>query len=208
MCVDLRGNTAFEYELNKVQCINDQKSFSKLFDEELEAFSKGKLPADHVFRLGFPGIILLNAGFPAEKEIQLKASILNSKENRHLFDANDLKGLVDSIADPIAVFTYWDDKGRNIIVDITQGDNNYLVGVQFVDNEGNQLEISSIRTIFPKNTANWLHWFEQGKGVYVNKKKLHSLITQQRTNLADVDHLDMESIDRIISKTSAVNVSG
>lgn len=207
MSVDLRRIMPVSFITDESLEAKIQKSLSIQFDEELEAFTSGLLPADHVFRLGFPGKNLLNAGFPKEKEIQLKGSILNSKKTRHLFDVKELKGLVDSIADPIAVFKYWNDRGRNIIVDIAHGDNKYLVGIQFVDSDGNPLQISSIRTIFPKNTANWIHWFEQGKGVYVNKNKLQSLITQQRTNLADVNHLDLESIDRIISKITAVNVS-
>lgn len=61
-------------------------------------------------------------------------------------------------------------RGRNVIVDVSKGEKKYLIGVQFVDRENKPLEVSSIRTVFPKDSGEWLHWFEQGKGLYVDKK--------------------------------------
>ncbi|MBR1920280.1 MAG: hypothetical protein IJ831_11750 [Spirochaetales bacterium] len=143
---------------------------SKSFDEEIELFSQGALPSDHVFKLGSPSEVLKRAGFPVDKIIELKGSILKTKEGRHLFSASELKGLVEELAHPIAVFSYWGNRGRNVIVDVSKGEKKYLIGVQFVDRENKPLEVSSIRTVFPKDSGEWLHWFEQGKGLYVDKK--------------------------------------
>ena len=48
-------------------------------------------------------------------------------------------------------------------------------------------------------------WFGQskvvdhdGKSLYLNKEKVQNLIAQQRINLADVSHLDLNSINSII----------
>ena len=63
---------------------------------------------------------------------------------------------------------------------------------------GNVLEINSIRNVFPKDNAEWLNWISQGKALYLNKEKVQTLINQQRTNLADVDYLDLNSIAKIV----------
>ena len=39
---------------------------------------------------------------------------------------------------------------------------------------------------------------QDGKSLYLNKEKVQNLITQQRTNLADVSYLDLNSIDNIV----------
>ena len=44
----------------------------------------------------------------------------------------------------------------------------------------------------------------RGKGLYLNTKKLQNLINQQRTNLADVEYLDLESIEDLLKKNSGV----
>ena len=73
----------------------------------------------------------------------------------------------------------------------------YLVGVHF-NNKRNEIEILSIRGIFPKDTAHWLNWITQGKLIYINKEKIQTLIDQQQTNLADLEYLDLDSVAKII----------
>ena len=46
--------------------------------------------------------------------------------------------------------------------------------------------------------AEWLNRINQGKALYLNKEKIQNLIGQQRTNLADVDYLDLDSITKVI----------
>ena len=57
--------------------------------------------------------------------------------------------------------------------------------------------MSSIRGIFPKTNAKWLNWIVQGKADYLNKDKIQALIDKQRTNLADVEYLDLDSVAKI-----------
>ncbi len=59
---------------------------------------------------------------------------------------------------------------------------------------GERLEINSIRNVFPKDNSEWLNWINQGKALYLNKEKIQILIDQQRTILADVDYLDLDSM--------------
>lgn len=63
---------------------------------------------------------------------------------------------------------------------------------------GSHLEINSIRNVFPKDNSEWLNWINQGKALYLNKEKIQILIDQQRTNLADVDYLDLDSMAKVI----------
>lgn len=55
-----------------------------------------------------------------------------------------------------------------------------------------------IRCFIMKNNAEWLNWITQGKALYLDKKKIQILIDQQRTNLADVEYLDLNLIESII----------
>lgn len=58
--------------------------------------------------------------------------------------------------------------------------------------------MSSIRGIFPKTNAKWLNWIVQGKADYLNKEKIQALIDKQRTNLADVEYLDLDLVAKIV----------
>ena len=60
------------------------------------------------------------------------------------------------------------------------------------------ISVSDIRGIFHKDTFEWLNWISQGKALYLDKKKIQILIDQQRTNLADVEYLDLNLIESII----------
>jgi len=51
---------------------------------------------------------------------------------------------------------------------------------------------------FPRDNADWLNWIQQGKMLYVNKEKVQNLITEQRTNLAEVSHLDLNFITKVV----------
>lgn len=52
--------------------------------------------------------------------------------------------------------------------------------------------------MFPKNNAEWLNWVTQGKLLWADKEKIQALIDKQRTILADVDYLDLESVVKIV----------
>jgi len=157
---------------------------NKRFNAELEQFLNGTLAKGHVFKLGLPGEILRATGFPAKQEIELAASRLKEKSQyeRHPFDPGDLMNLVMRINEPVAVFYYGDRlKAQNVIIETQQNGKNYLIGVHF-NQYGNNVSISSIRGLFPKDNHEWLNWIDQGKLLYANKEKLQIVITQQRNN--------------------------
>ena len=50
-------------------------------------------------------------------------------------------------------------------------------------------------------------WIQNGEALYLNKEKVQNLIAQQRTNLADVSYLDLNSINNIIQNFENPSVS-
>ena len=81
-----------------------------------------------------------------------------------------------------------------------------IVGLHFnTNNRG--LVVNDIRCLFPKDLTGWLNWIKNGKALYLNKEKVQNLIAQQRTNLADVNNLDLNSINNIIQNFENPSVS-
>lgn len=172
---------------------------SDLFDEELQMQIEGNLPKGHIYQLGRPGAILLSTGIP-DLPIELSSIRLaeKAKQRNHEFDIGDVRGLVKAINQPVAVFSYGNkNKAQNVIVEIEKDGKKFIVGIHINQNRRG-LDINDIRGIFPKNNAEWLNWITQGKLLYVDKKKIQTLIDKQRTNLAEVEYLDLDSIANII----------
>lgn len=159
------------------------------FDIELTDYINGKLSKNHIFDLGTPSEILQKCGFPKDQRIELSASHLDfkAKLQRHPFELSEIKGLDKVLKNPIAVFEYGDrTKSQNVIVNIQKDGKNFLTGIHF-NQQKNGFEISSVRTLYPKDNIEWLNWINQGKMIYGNKEKLQALIAQQRMNVADVN---------------------
>lgn len=179
----------------EVQRVNEK------FNEELQMQIDGKLPENHIYKIGKPGSVLRSTGVP-DLPIQMSARRLQEKATLfdHNFDLRDVKDLVQALQDPLAIFAYGDKtKAQNIIIPLQKGGRNFIVGLSLrpIVN-GSHLEINSIRNVFPKDNSEWLNWINQGKALYLNKEKIQILIDQQRTNLADVDYLDLDSMAKVI----------
>lgn len=182
---------------------------NEIFNKELQQQIDGKLPSDHIYRMGQPGRILLSTGVP-DLPIQMNASRLKTKATSygHDFELSEIKDLVKALQTPLAVFAYGDkSKAQNIIVPLQKDGKNFIVGLSLNPTVGGRsLEINSIRNVFPKNNYEWLNWISQGKTLYLNKEKVQTLINQQRTILADVEYLDLNSVANIVK--SFENPSG
>ena len=188
------GNLHYRDE-KEVQRVNEK------FNEELQMQIDGKLPENHIYKIGKPGSVLRSTGVP-DLPIQMSARRLQEKATLfdHNFDLRDVKDLVQALQDPLAIFAYGDKtKAQNIIIPLQKGGKNFIVGLSLrpIVN-GSHLEINSIRNVFPKDNSEWLNWISQGKALYLNKEKIQILIDQQRTNLADVDYLDLDSMAKVI----------
>ena len=180
------------------------------FNRELQQQIDGKLPNGHIYRMGKPGRILLSTGVP-NLPIQMSAKRLQEKATMfdHDFKLSEVKNLVLELQHPLAVFEYGDkSKAQNIIVSLQQDGKNFIVGLSLNPMvNGNNLEINSIRNVFPKDNSEWLNWIGQGKSLYLDKEKVQNLIDQQRTNLADVDYLDLDSITKVVENFENPKVS-
>ena len=181
------------------------------FNEELQKQIDGTLPAGHVYQLGMPGEILLATGIP-NLPIQMNAKKLKDKATSygHDFDLSEVKDLVNVLQHPLALFSYGDKtKAQNIIVSLQKDGNNFIVGLSLNPSVGgHKLEINSIRNVFPKKNAEWLNWISHGKALYIDKEKVQNLIDQQRTILADVDYLDLDSAANILKDFENPTIDG
>lgn len=187
------------------------ESVNRRFNEELERQMNGTLDKGHIYQLGVPSSILRSTGIPG-LPIQMSASRLEEKATRygHDFSLDEIKDLVNALQHPLAVFEYGDKKkAQNIIVEIQKDGKNFVVGLSIRPTvNGRVLEINSIRNVFPKNNAEWLNWISQGKSIYLDKEKIQALIAQQRTILADVDYLDLDSVAKIVENFENPSVGG
>ena len=177
----------------------DVEAVNERFNEELQAQIDGKQEAGHVYQLGRPSAILRSTGFP-DVPIELSATRLAEKaaQQNHEFEISEARNLVEALQSPIAVFSYGNKmKSQNAIVEIQHKGKNFVVGVHF-NQERRGLVVSDIRGLFPKDNAEWLNWITQGKALYINKEKIQNLIDQQRTTLAEVEYLDLDSIAKVV----------
>ena len=186
-----------------------RQSVNERFNKALEQQIDGTLPEGHIYQLGLPGEILRSTGIP-DLPIELSSTRLAEKaaQKNHPFDISEVKDLVRTLNNPIAVFKYGDDgKAQNVIVNLQANGKNFLVGIHFNRNE-RRIEINDIRGLFPKDTAEWLNWIAQGKLLYADKEKIQALIDQQRINLAEVDYLNLDSITNIAKEFENLTAGG
>ena len=195
------GETKFSDDEASRRSENNIETINANFNEELQQQIDGKLPDGHIYKMGNPGRILLSTGVP-NLPIQMNAKRLQAKATSygHDFDLSEVKDLVKALQQPLAIFVYGDkSKAQNIIVPLQKDGKNFIVGLSLNPMVGGRkLEINSIRNVFPKNNSEWLNWISQGKALYMDKEKIQTLIDQQRTILADVDYLDLDSIAKVV----------
>lgn len=138
----------------------ETENLNERFNEELEKYENGELKQRHRFDLGMPSKYLRSAGFP-NLPISMRSGLLErkSRDDSHPFEAKDLKGLVEAIQKPIAIFRYTKSNMRNLIVDLTHGGKHFLVGVTLNYKDG-KIEINSVSGLFPKDNIEWLKWMQ------------------------------------------------
>ena len=171
------------------------KKVNDRFNEELELQVKGELEEGHVYKLGMPSEILLSTGVP-NLPIELSAKQLSKKaaDRGHRFDVKDIANLPQAIQAPIAVFEYGNkDKSQNLIVEIERDGKKFVVGIHFNQNRRG-IVVNDIRGLFNKDSHEWLNWVSQGKLLYADKEKIQALIDKQRTNLAEVNYLNLDDV--------------
>lgn len=191
----------FAPDAKKTAPEENAEEVNERFNNELQQQIDGNLPDSHIYQMGMPGQILRSTGVP-DLPIQMNAKRLRDKATLfdHNFELYEVKDLVKALQNPLAVFSYGDKtKAQNIIVPLQKDGKNFIVGLSLNPTVGGKaLEINSIRNVFPKDNSEWLNWISQGKVLYLDKEKIQTLIAQQRTNLADVEYLDLDSAAKVV----------
>lgn len=191
----------FAPDAKKTAPEENAEEVNERFNNELQQQIDGNLPDSHIYQMGMPGQILRSTGVP-DLPIQMNAKRLRDKATLfdHNFELYEVKDLVKALQNPLVVFSYGDKtKAQNIIVPLQKDGKNFIVGLSLNPTVGGKaLEINSIRNVFPKDNSEWLNWISQGKALYLDKEKIQTLIAQQRTNLADVEYLDLDSAAKVV----------
>ena len=189
----------------------DIEAVNERFNSELQQYEKGTLPQGHRFELGMPSRYLRSAGFP-NLPISMRTSLLNLKSGlgRHPFEAKELRGLVEAIQTPIAVFSYTKDNVRNIIVDVKHGNKHFLVGVTLNYRAGN-IEINSVSGLFPKDNHEWLKWIQDGKAIRIDQKeKVRQIIDSLRMNPGEAERigLNLDDVAKVVNSFENPAIEG
>lgn len=190
----------------------DVGSINAQFNQELQQYENGTLPKGHRFELGMPSAYLRSAGFP-NLPISMRSTLLatKAKMNRHPFDALNLKGLVEALQKPIAIFEYSKPNMRNLIVDVKRGDKHFLVGVT-LNYKAGDIEINSVSGLFPKDSLEWLKWIQDGKAIRIDQKeKVQAIIDSQRTtNTVESERigLNLDDAAKIVKSFENPTVEG
>jgi hypothetical protein len=168
----------------------DLNAINEQFNNELQQQIEGRLPKGHVYRLGNPKAILQSTGFP-NLTIELNADILLRKATvyGHDFGLSEIVDLPKTIQNPLAVFAYGDKtKAQNILIEVeSKNGKKFLVGISLNPKiSGKNIDVNSVRNVFPKDAHEWINWINQEKGLYYNKEKVLKFLDQQRINPADV----------------------
>lgn len=209
--IDVLMNTQEEGQRKAAERNAEMMAVSEKFDNELQQQIDGTLPQGHIYQMGKPSQKLMDCGIP-DLPITMNAARLKEKASQygHDFDLSEVKGLVEAINNPVAVFDYGkNNDAKNIIVNIQHDGKNFLVGL-FINPVvgGRHLEINSIRNVFPRNTQDWVLWIQEGKLRGGDTKKIQALIDKQRKTLADVDYLDLNDVAKILENGEYAKFSG
>lgn len=173
------------------------------------AFIISIMNADHIMNSSRNSLDEVNDQFNYELSKQIagtlpKGHILSStrlyeksKQDNHPYEIIDIRNIVLSLQSPLAIFSYGDkEKSQNVIIELKHKSKYFLVGMFITYYK--EIDVISIRGLFPKDTAEWLNWIIQGKSLYLNKQKIQALIDQQRINLADVAYLDLNLVESLL----------
>lgn len=141
------------------------------FDTQIIQWWRGELKASHILELGQPSPILQQFGIPKEQTIQITQNNLTKAIEKHEINHVQLIGLGGAIQNPLAVFA--SKRGDDHLVLLTEvvHDHGNIIAALELNRKRDQILVSDIRSLHPKDTERVLFWIEDGllKGVERNK---------------------------------------
>lgn len=150
---------------------NIRKSDVERFESELQDYIDGKLDNKHVFRLGTTPEVMRLVG-AKDLPLELSASTLAVKENKHNLDLESLKSLPVELADPIAIFQSALVPGGLLIFTEIKADNGEkIVAAVHLEKSRNRNIINDIRSIHSRSDFNMQTQADRGLLRYLNTKR-------------------------------------
>ncbi|EJX01520.1 hypothetical protein EVA_10373, partial [gut metagenome] len=110
----------------------DLEEVNARFNEELQQQIDGTLPQGHIYQLGMASAVLQSAGLP-NLPIELSASRLKDKsmQEEHPFELSEMRGLVEGVQNPLAVFRSATHIGSFVVLtEIEHQGKNFVVAIQ------------------------------------------------------------------------------
>lgn len=186
------------------------------FNEELDKQVKGELPKGHVYQMGMPSDILLDAGIP-QLPIELVASRLSDKsmQETHPFDLNEMVDLPYAIQKPLAIFRSATHIGSNVILkSLKHGKRNYVVAIETNKRAGKNY-VNSVRSIHYRNSLNIIGWINDGLADYMSEEfrtnwieeKRNELLSKPQYNSVDVRKKFISAANIVKSLEKPINIS-
>lgn len=145
----------------------DVEAVNSRFNEELQKQIDGTLPQGHVYDMGVPNDILLDAGIP-NLPIELAASRLvdKSMQDNHPFDISEVRDLPRSIHNPLAVFRSATHPGSYVILtELKHGNRSFVVAMR-VNNNRKKMMVNDIRSVHYRTGLNIVNWINEELGEY------------------------------------------
>lgn len=179
------------------------------FNEQLQMQIEGKLKAGHVYQLGKPSDILINAGIP-DNPIEMASRRLGDKalQANHPFKLDELTDLVLYIQDPMVVFRSATHYGSYVLLtELIHDSRNYVIAIETNRVQG-KMKVNSVRSVHYKdNPMNIVNWINENLADYIRADFVekwfipikNELLSKPQSNSVDV-RKQLISAAKIIEK--------
>lgn len=174
------------------------------FNNQLDTFSEENADSI-VFDLGTPSDVLQAAGVVG-KPMKLYGSKVAKKMRRHGFSVSELRDLPRAIANPIAVFNNYNEKGnRSILTELRTEQGNFLVTLSI--GKGQDVDFNIVSSVFGKGDNNIINWLNNGYATYINKEKALNYLHLATPIVAASDNQELVSATKIVESFENPQVS-
>ena len=179
------------------------------FNEQLQLQIEGKLKAGHVYKLGNPSDVLINAGIP-DNPIEMAARRLVNKamQENHPFLLEELKDLILAMSNPLAVFRSATHIGSNVIMtDLKHGSKNFVVAIETNRVQGKNM-VNSIRSIHYRNSdLNIVGWIADGLCDYLRADFKESWFMEMENELKSKPQYNSVDVrNQLISAAKIIDI--
>lgn len=137
------------------------------FNEQLEQLTPENADST-ILDLGMPSQEMLAAGI-ADKPLRLYGNKLLKKAEKHGYTPSDIRNLPEALEHPVAIFKGRYDGSFALLTEIKVKDRNILVTLKI--GKGIDVDFNVVSSVYGKDGSKVLAWINDGKLLYVDKKK-------------------------------------